>query len=198
MSTQCIIAIYREESNDVRFSRLNYDTGIDRAGVTLLRSYQTEDVVQRLVGLGDLSTLGVYLEAEEDDEHSFENPMAGVTVAYHRDRGEPIDRVSSRHAQDILGMVDAVDSSQLIYLFHGGMWYCYVGGCLVRLCTLVANHMRSPNVRNRVMEIVERFPSSCGIEADSVWSTEGHVTMQLQPLLGLFVQEGSGRASWPI
>jgi hypothetical protein len=56
-------------------------------GVILREHYQDRKKVEDLIGLGSLS----YLQAEvhPTGPHSFEKPQTGVTVAYHRDRGEP-------------------------------------------------------------------------------------------------------------
>ena len=56
-------------------------------GKKLLDSYNTEEMVDKLLGLGDLSVLDDKLEPTKEN-HSFDTPESGVTVAYARDRGE--------------------------------------------------------------------------------------------------------------
>jgi len=62
-----------------------YPTGV---GTTLENHYTTQERVDTLLALGSLSQLGARLAPELGEVHTFKNPCQGVTVAYHRDRGE--------------------------------------------------------------------------------------------------------------
>jgi len=55
-------------------------------GKILFEHYQDPEKIKALIDLGDLSSLDK--EVSTDLPHSFESPCDGVTVAYHRDRGE--------------------------------------------------------------------------------------------------------------
>lgn len=58
-------------------------------GKMLLKHYSTREKVKELIALGSLSSLGEKVAPDEGDTtHSFETPTKGVTIAYHRDRGE--------------------------------------------------------------------------------------------------------------
>jgi hypothetical protein len=50
--------------------------------------YKKREKVQKLIGLGSLSSLAPEIDAPQGEGHSYENPVPGVTVAYYRDRGE--------------------------------------------------------------------------------------------------------------
>jgi hypothetical protein len=52
----------------------------------LKRYYNSEIKARELIGLGDLSILSSSCECPEG--HSYETPIEGYCVAYHRDRGE--------------------------------------------------------------------------------------------------------------
>jgi hypothetical protein len=54
----------------------------------LRKHYNTPEKAQELIELGDLSSLGKKVAPEKGTQHTFNNPCSGVTVAYHRDRGE--------------------------------------------------------------------------------------------------------------
>jgi len=60
-----------------------YPNGVGR---TLLDHFQDRKKVKELILLGDISSLSP--ELKTDQPHSFDCPTGGVTVAYHRDRGE--------------------------------------------------------------------------------------------------------------
>ena len=58
----------------------------DGVGRILKESYNTTKKVNALINLGDISSLAPSIECPEG--HSFDSPIKGYTVAYHRDRGE--------------------------------------------------------------------------------------------------------------
>lgn len=88
----------------------------------LTEHYDTLEKVEALIGLGDLSCLGERIAPDADEEHSFGCRVPGVTVAYHRDRGEPLT-----HPQHHTS-IDALKSSdwciEWFYLFdaENGAW----------------------------------------------------------------------------
>ena len=65
-----------------------YPAGV---GATLKEHYTNPEKVEALIALGDISILSENVAprgGQERSQHSFQNPADGVTVAYHRDRGE--------------------------------------------------------------------------------------------------------------
>jgi hypothetical protein len=65
-----------------------YPAGV---GSTLKEHYTNPLKVEALIALGDISILSENVApsgGQERSQHSFQNPADGVTVAYHRDRGE--------------------------------------------------------------------------------------------------------------
>jgi hypothetical protein len=79
-------------------------------GPLLTKHYNTIEKVKELLALGDLSSLGSKVKPEPGQEHSFNKPAPDVTVAYHRDRGEPL-RFSGNQ------------SEEYNYVFDGNQWY---------------------------------------------------------------------------
>lgn len=59
-------------------------------GSTLVEHYNDREKVESLIGLGDISSLGEQPAPVRTETHSFETPEDGITVAYHRDRGETL------------------------------------------------------------------------------------------------------------
>ena len=87
MSTNARIRL--EKLNGERKSiYLHWDGYIEHAGLLLQLCYDTPEKIEKLLELGDISALYEYLEPTE--EHSFDKPQQNVTIAYHRDRGEPL------------------------------------------------------------------------------------------------------------
>jgi hypothetical protein len=66
----------------------HYDGYPAGVGATLSTHYTTEARVDALLSLGSISRLHPRLVPDLDETHTFDNPAVGVTVAYHRDRGE--------------------------------------------------------------------------------------------------------------
>jgi len=64
----------------------HWDGYLDHNGQTLNDHYQDRDKVEKLIALGDISSLQKNVVPE--GEHSWQYPDGETTVAYHRDRGE--------------------------------------------------------------------------------------------------------------
>lgn len=87
MATRSRIAIETPDGI-VKSIYCHWDGYPEHNGIVLRDNYQDRKKVEELIKLGSLS----YLEAEvhPTGPHSFERPQSGVTVAYHRDRGEEL------------------------------------------------------------------------------------------------------------
>jgi len=57
----------------------------------LQEHYNSQELADTLVSLGDLSSLGERPSPRMGEHHDFESPIKGVCVSYCRDRGEPWD-----------------------------------------------------------------------------------------------------------
>ena len=84
MATRSRIGIELEDGT-VKSVYCHWDGYVSNNGKILLEWYDRAKTLA-LVELGDLSSLGE--QVEPTGPHSFESPQGGVTVAYHRDRGE--------------------------------------------------------------------------------------------------------------
>jgi hypothetical protein len=87
MSTHARIGM-EQEGGKVKSIYCHFDGYPSHVGRILNESFKDHDKVKALIELGDIS----YLEGEIEPTgpHSFASPQEGVTVAYHRDRGEDL------------------------------------------------------------------------------------------------------------
>jgi len=91
MSTNSNIGI-RYENGKIDSIYCHWDGYPEYNGRILNESYNKLEKVQELIELGDISSLRHHIAPVTDNpsNHTFDNPHEGVTVAYHRDRGEPL------------------------------------------------------------------------------------------------------------
>ncbi len=59
-------------------------------GRILVEYYHNNEIINELIGLGNLSLLSSKLSPDNSRLHSFNSPQPGITIAYHRDRGEAL------------------------------------------------------------------------------------------------------------
>jgi len=123
MATRSRIAI-KHENETIESVYCHWDGYPKGVGATLLNHYTDKDKVAELISLGSLSVLGQFTKPEEGVEHSFESPAEGVTIAYHRDRGERLD--IKKHYGSILNFFQS-DIEEWGYLFDSATGEWYVG-----------------------------------------------------------------------
>lgn len=90
MSTNSVIGL--RENGSIRAIYCHWDGYPDSVGSVLNAHYTSVSKLKKLLALGSLSSLGERLAPKEDEIHTFEKPADGVTVAYHRDRGEELQK----------------------------------------------------------------------------------------------------------
>ena len=61
------------------------------AGETLSAHYKDRTKVEKLIALGFLSSLGAEVDPDPAFPHNWKHPQKNVTVAYHRDRNDPLE-----------------------------------------------------------------------------------------------------------
>lgn len=87
MSTNAYIGVVNPDES-ITFIYCHWDG--DRLGAVLREHYQDEAKVRALIALGDCSSVDERPSPDSDEPHTFDRPANGVTVAYARDRGEPM------------------------------------------------------------------------------------------------------------
>ena len=110
MATRSRIGIENQDGS-VTSVYCHFDGYPENNGRILNDHYQDRKKVEKLIDLGSISILGKEVDAPEG--HSYENPVPGVTVAYHRDRGEPLQAKKSISVENYF----AGDLEEYGYLF---------------------------------------------------------------------------------
>lgn len=116
MSTRCMIGKLLPD-NTVRAIYCHFD-GYPKYALEILRkSYTDEKKVDALLDLGDLSVLG----SELGEKHDFDDrgSQGDVCTAYHRDRGEDIEKTGAKNMLLIKFRKYPVD---YCYLFENCFW----------------------------------------------------------------------------
>lgn len=90
MSTRSTISALTNDGKNVRTVYCHFDGYPEYMGNMLLSNYTDNDKVQKLMDLGDLSSVQEHVEPKTDF-HCFDNPEDDCCIAYHRDRGEDWD-----------------------------------------------------------------------------------------------------------
>ena len=60
-------------------------------GETLASHYTERAKIEKVIALGDLSSLGAEIDPDPAFPHNWKHPQKNVTVAYHRDRDDPLE-----------------------------------------------------------------------------------------------------------
>lgn len=140
MSTRSRIGYVDPKTGMIHSIYCHWDGYLSNNGRILRDHYKDMKKVKRLIALGSISSLEAnvswrtvpkpfvnrYWRPENGkeqfvDKHTYETPVKGVVVAYHRDRGENWDECKPD--------VDSImrDCHDYNYLFRKGKWYykCY-------------------------------------------------------------------------
>jgi hypothetical protein len=100
----------------------HWDGYLDHNGRILLEHYDSAKA-NHLVALGDISSLDRTVEIPEGVEHTFENPVKGITSFYGRDRGETGCEFAVDHTfEDFMKRVDGC-GAEFYYIMKDGVWY---------------------------------------------------------------------------
>lgn len=124
MSTRSVIAKTNEDLT-VEAIYCHFD-GYVHGGVgeKLHKYYRDNKKIEELIALGPISILGKDVAPAEGVQHSFDNPAGGVTVAYHRDRGEEYNPASVyENAQFLLEKARDLYWAEYVYVWKNGEWW---------------------------------------------------------------------------
>jgi hypothetical protein len=84
----------------------------------LLEHYNSQELAEGIVALGSISSLNERLAPNEGEEHSFDNRIDDITVAYHRDRGEDFKQYKIGETKD-----DCFGEEYSYHFENGEWWY---------------------------------------------------------------------------
>jgi len=101
----------------------HWDGYLSNNGRILLEHYDSAKA-NHLVALGDISSLDRTVEIPEGVEHTFDDPVKGITSFYGRDRGETGCEFAVDH--DFESFMKRVNDSgaEYYYIMRDGVWYC--------------------------------------------------------------------------
>lgn len=121
MSTHCGIAVKTEKGYNTIYC--HHDGYENYMYPMLTKNYNAEEKAKALVALGDASYIEERLEPTPGVVHTFDFPEKGVSVFYHRDRGERWE-----HTQP-----DLLTKAEVLYNYHAyiwedGQWNAYKNG----------------------------------------------------------------------
>ena len=102
----------------------HFDGYPSNMGPLLLKYYDTQKEAEELVALGGLSYLAPRLKPKSGEQHTFNSPNHDITLAYHRDRGEPWEQNKPEVHYDI----NKIDFQEYVYVFKDDDWYLYDDG----------------------------------------------------------------------
>lgn len=87
MATRSTIALELADGT-VKQVYCHWDGYLEHNGAILREHYSDPAKLERLLNLGDISSLHPEFEIPKGTTHSFNKPQEGITIFYGRDRGE--------------------------------------------------------------------------------------------------------------
>ncbi len=109
------------------------DGYLSHNGMILIDNYRGQGKIDKLMILGDISSLGEKVEPDPSEPHDFDDPQDDVCVAYHRDRDEAfrMDNYDSIKQYQKIGA-----SEEYNYFWDGSKWMVFSSkGLLIELTT---------------------------------------------------------------
>jgi hypothetical protein len=173
MSTRSTITIEPEDGS-IRSIYCHFDGYIDHNGRILLEHYKTPAQVNALIDLGNISVLGEKVAPSALSLHAFGRPEAGVTVAYHRDRGEDLHITYLESLSDI-------DCEEFNYLFRDNTWYVWRNtdiGDIVTIAQALSPDLYLDFDNKATEDYRKRFIKTCKDHNEFVADADGFVYWQ--------------------
>ena len=112
MSTNSRVAI-QLKNRKIKSIYVHWDGYLSGVGQDLLDFYNTEEKVNELLELGNLSILGTHI-GEKVDFNNFHSKDNKQCLAYGRDRGED--------ESEAIEHLDSENEQEYNYLFKNGVW----------------------------------------------------------------------------
>ena len=124
MATRSRIGI-ENENGRIESIYCHWDGYPSHNGKILAQNYTDVDKIKSLIALGDISSLHENVVPADGVSHSFESAADGVTVAYHRDRGEGFNSPRINHSLEAFTKSDVEEYG---YVFtKDGQWKVVLG-----------------------------------------------------------------------
>ena len=97
------------------------DGYLEYTGAMLQEHYTQPEKVAALIALGDLSILGPNVAPKGAHSFEYNEREPGVTVAYHRDRGEELNISTGATVDEV---AEQIGHNGYVYVFDGAGWTC--------------------------------------------------------------------------
>ncbi len=137
MATSSAIGV-KQADGCVMAVRCYWDGYLEHVGRILHEFYGGETKALRLLSLGSLSSLGESMTPPPGVRHSLERPARGVTVAYHRDRGEELHKpVPFKDTEDYRLNAQPRFVADYVYLLENRVWNVQVNQNWVPVATVL-------------------------------------------------------------
>lgn len=122
MATRSTIAVQHADGT-ISEVYCHWDGYLSNNGDLLAKNYNSLELAEELVSLGDISSLHerIHPTAPMGFGHTFDNPEKGVTVYYRRDRGE--DGTAPARYRNLSEYAAEGGGQEYNYIFFNGEWY---------------------------------------------------------------------------
>ena len=125
MSSNAYIS-YIKQNGEVVSSYLHWDGYPSHAGATLEQHYNSQELAEELVNLGDMSS--IYEKITPTGKHSYGNEEEGVCVFYCRDKGEDWESVEPQVYPSLEDREKDYKGYNWYYVFKDEKWQVYLDG----------------------------------------------------------------------
>lgn len=102
----------------------HWDGYYEGNGAILQEHYNSQELAEKLVGPGDISSLDQFCDRPAGSTHTVDRRTPGYTSYYGRDRG---DKDSEGTVRDTLAEALAIGTEEYRYLWYEGKWYGFGG-----------------------------------------------------------------------
>lgn len=117
MSTRSSISV--RIGDKIKTVYCHFDGYPSHNGKILLDNYNSQELAEAIICLGDLSYLGESLECPTN--HKYKTPLDGYSIFYYRDRGDEIaDCEASVYSSIEQAMIK--EAQEYNYLWNGEKW----------------------------------------------------------------------------
>lgn len=122
MGTMCVIAAKCKDG--YKAISVHFDGYLEHAGALLVRNYNTEAKVKKLIALGDLSSLGPSIGHQFDtNDNVMHSALSNIQcIAYHRDGGRQLHIFKSPTIRDLFDN-GTYYHAYYVYVWDGNDWW---------------------------------------------------------------------------
>ena len=206
MGTSSTIGV-KQADGGVKVVSCHWDGYPEHVGRILHEFYNHEAKVMRLLSLGSLSSLGESMTPPPGVRHSLEHPASGVTVAYHRDRGDDLRKpIRFADAEDYRLNAQKRLMTDYVYLLDNGVWKVLdnqswipvatilkkedetestettkdetANACFIRLLAVCATNIQAAELNGKLAHLAKTAKRLAGIEVGNSLRIFGCKTMR--------------------